>query len=82
MQMHHQAHFCCGMLWGHALQSMPLILLSHASHRKSSPIEPYVLGTACVGDCLTKLLYSTNPVACVYTHDACDTPVTWSAGSM
>ena len=35
-----------------------------------------------VGDRLTKLLYSTNPVACVYLHDACDTPVTRSAGSM
>ena len=35
-----------------------------------------------VGDCLTKLLYSTNSVACVYPHNACDTPVTWSAGSM
>ena len=35
-----------------------------------------------VGDRLTKLLYSTNPVACVYLHYACDTPVTRSAGSM
>ena len=34
-----------------------------------------------VGDRLTKLLYSTNPVACVYLHYACDTPVTQSAGS-
>ena len=34
-----------------------------------------------VGD-LTKLLYSINPMACVYLHYACDTPVTRSAGSM
>ena len=35
-----------------------------------------------VGDRLTKLLYSTNPVTCVYLYDTCDTPVTRSAGSM
>ena len=33
-------------------------------------------------DCLTELLYNTNPVTCVILHNACDTPVTWSASSM
>ena len=32
-----------------------------------------------VGDCLTNQLYSTNPNACDSVHNACDTPVTWSA---